>query len=862
MENLRQRLIQWTNSASVYIARFYDRVAKWAHKGLMYLEKFWAWFQSINFPNIPLSSIQWVLLFYTVFVILYGLATPVFEAGDELRHFGYVRHIIETGDLPVQDIEAASDTLYLQHGSQPPLYYLTAAVIASPFDLSDFDSYLMFNPYVRVDLPGFDGNKNLLLRDNWQPVFSGTSLAVYVLRLFGAALGAGTIWLVYRIGQIAAPQRPVAGIVAAAITAFNPMFLFMSASVNNTPLAILLNTAVIYLALLTMRESFDWRRSVLIGLLLGLSLLTKFTSWALVPPLVVLVIWLALRDRNWRGLAIQAASFVGFMLLIAGWWYVRNMQLYDDITGTSIMAQIAGLRPENFTFASVINEFQLFRMSYWGLFGLDNIQTGTLFYALVDFAVFISFGGIAFLVAQLVSIRRYSYIRLELTGLLFLLGITLTGMIGYFWWTMQTRAPEGYILFPIMGAINPLIAIGIVEMGWWLIFIMSPPDRSFVRATDAVDASALRRSFGWAMGLFGILALLVPLSTIAPEYQPPPKVTALPDGVSRVYADYGPVELVGYSRTDRRYTPGERVPVEFYWRVTEQTDEDLTLSLAFIDPNGEAIGFLDTYPGAGTLRTSTWEAGAIYRDAYSVGLLPLRIDGRFPFRVYVNWKGADEALSGIVDQNGDAMRAVMLDVGAVVAALPEEDTTSFIEISAIMPEAAAPGEFADTYRLTAFDFDLAAVTLYLDWQTIFAPAENHTVFAHIYDEDGRLVAQHDVFPDLPTRYWRSSENYITTHKFPLLNAAGELMLEPGTYEVRVGWYSNDGDELPRLPLKVDNPENPDEVVDAFSLLTFEVDTAGRILTPDIPELMIEETPEVEDTDEPINEPIDTPVDEE
>ena len=77
----------------------------------------------LNSINLPLSPIQWILLFYILLGIGYMTAAPVFEANDEIWHFGYLQHLRQTGSLPHQQPDSPEQTLYRQHGSQPPLYY-------------------------------------------------------------------------------------------------------------------------------------------------------------------------------------------------------------------------------------------------------------------------------------------------------------------------------------------------------------------------------------------------------------------------------------------------------------------------------------------------------------------------------------------------------------------------------------------------------------------------------------------------------------------------------------------------------------------------------------------------------------------
>ena len=61
------------------------------------------------------------------------------------------------------------------------------------------------------------------------------------------------------------------------------------------------------------------------------------------------------------------------VILVAGWWYWRNWQLYGDPTGLAVMLEIAGRRPAAPSLATLLGEFQGFRINFWGLFGAVNV---------------------------------------------------------------------------------------------------------------------------------------------------------------------------------------------------------------------------------------------------------------------------------------------------------------------------------------------------------------------------------------------------------------------------------------------------------------------------------------------------------
>ena len=735
--------------------------------------------------DIPLTQLQWILLLYIVCGLLYAFSTPIFEAHDEIWHFGFVQRLRSTGELPRQVFDG-KDTIYAQHGSQPPLYYGLMALLTAPFDISDAEDYRQLNPHVARGEPDSWGNKNLTMRDPTLNLWRGTGLAVTVMRLIGLAFGAGTIALVHRIGTIVAPQRSAVAFAAAAITAFNPMFIFISASVTNDSLAMLFNAALILLLLQGFRFGLTARRSLAISLLFAISCLTKLTSLALLPAMLVAAALIWWRRRDSRKLFLYLGSVALIWLLIAGWWFARNWQLYGEPSGMAMMANIAGPRGPTFDLGVLAGEFQHFRMSYWGIFGAQNIQLAAPFYLLLDLATFLGFIGCGFLILQLLAISDFGYARYELANLATLLCAVLAVALGALVWSTQTRVADGRILFPLIAAVSPVIAVGLVEIVWWTVFSLRPPNLEFVRAGDAVPKHVLHDAMRWQLRLLGIAAMLAPLTVIASQYGLPTTVPDAPPNARPVYAEFGDVALLAYERTDRRYSPGDSVRVTLFWRALSQSSSDNTLLLNLVDDHNQSIGRYVTFPGAGKLRTSTWHAGSLYRDEYAIPIHAAAA-GRYPFSLRVEWANlpADSAIAA-TNAEGERIAPVLLDIGAVVSARIGDAAYGFIDI----PTDSQP-LFDDWIRLERYFVDAELNELVLGWKTDSAPDDNYTVFAHLVDADGALLAQADAAPRLPTRYWRWGETYQTHHLLP----ADLPLLD---YFVRVGWYLNDGAGLPRL----------------------------------------------------------------
>ena len=341
---------------------------------------------------------------------------------------------------------------------------------------------------------------------------------------------------------------------------------------------------------------------------------------------------------------------------------------------------------------------------------------------------------------------------------------------------------QGRMLFPLTGVLAPLLAAGLVETSWWLVFSLRPPNLAFVRAGDAVPKPLLKRAMLWQLRILGLAAFLAPLSVIAVQYNAPETVESPSARARPVFAQYGDVALLAYERTDRRYSAGEDVRIRLYWQVAAQSPSDNSVHLRLVDDLGQTIGSYRTYPGAGKLRTSTWQAGAVYPDEYTIPISQAAY-GRYPFDLRVEWTG-ERGVIPAGDESGQQIEPVSLDIGAVVSLRQQTAARVFNEI----PTDDQP-VFDDAIRLEGFQVDIERNEIGLHWKADSAPEVNYTVFAHLLDENGEILSQADSPPRLPTRYWRWGEAFTTFHQFP----PGSSMLD---YQVIVGLYERD---LPGYP---------------------------------------------------------------
>jgi hypothetical protein len=735
-----------------------------------------------------------LVVFFVLVSTVYSIANPAFEAPDEVYHYPYIKHLADGKGLPVQKSETPD--LWEQEGSQPPLYYAVSALLTRWVNTDDLAQVRQLNPHATIGIPLAEDNKNMVIhgpRPEWP--WRGAILALHVVRLFSVLLGAGTLWGTGRLATCLFPHRPMVRPVAIMLTALNPMFLFIGASVNNDNMVCLLATwTVVLLTRLVLDGGTSRRRLVTAGVLIGLACLAKLSGLALVP-LAVLALGLARLERlrrqqggkslratvcqlavqdRWaelEALMLDLVTVLVPVLLIAGWWYWRNWTLYGDPTGLATMLAIFGRRKAAPGILGLLQEFQGFRISYWGLFGVVNVLLRPRWvYTLLDGLMILCLAGLArrtYLAVKGRRVPRRAW-ALALSAIwVLVVGASLVR------WTSMTKATQGRLVFPAIAVTSSFLAFGFL---------------SWVRPRHSHLAL-------WLLGLpLGLLAVATPFVAIRPAYPQPVLLTAaqLPASARPLGVSYGEgIVLRAIDIGDEATVPGGEFPVTLYWECTRSLDRNYSLYVHLFGHEGQALGQRDSYPGGGMYPTSQWRVGDIFADRYMVAVEP---DGQFPVAAEVEVGIYDLDTMRLLPARDAAGQPVgrpiigRIKVGA--ATTPAWPTTS--------REVTLQG-----VRLRGYDLLEGSVcrggqtVVRLHWQVTGDLAPDYSVFVHLVDDQGRMLGQGDGPPlggAYPTQYWEAGEYLIDEHVLQVAAVAG-----PGVGQIVIGLYDRrSGQRLPVL----------------------------------------------------------------
>jgi len=715
-----------------------------------------------------------VLLLYLTLALLHSAANPLFECPDETWHIGMAARLAQGGSLPVQ--RPGEDTPWRQEGNQPPLYYALLGGLTRLFrlPLDDLDAVCVLNSHASSGDASRIANRNQVLHSPAEAFpWRGAVLTLHLWRLVSVALGLLTVWATVNSVRLLFPDRPIWALGSGLLIAVNPMFLFITASVNNDNLVNAATATGLWLMALRFRyrgdrEGRPYRvQAVLLGLTLGAAALAKLSGLTLWPVALALLLCLAWRERQWRRGLLEMALVFAIALALCGWWFWRNWALYRDPFGLSVMLDIVGRRRA--TAADLLGEFQGFRWAFWGVFGWMNVLMPVWAYRALD--VWTALAALGLLIRTGRGLARA--LRTRAWGEEWAIGLGLLGyvavlFVAFLRWTAQTPASQGRLMFP---------AIGPISLGLW------------VGWEQIAQGLARSRSAGFILHILpsvflSLLALLAPVLWIAPAYRPP-DLPVPADILNPLDATFGDeFRLLGYDLRPSSLEPGETVDLTLYLEVLRPPTRDWSLFVHLVDDLDIILAQDDRYPRQGLVRATQLRAGERWAEVFRLrvpetAVAPARLSLKMGFYDRQTWERMPVA------GQADSLRYVSFgELALRPRPGPYPNPVSYrfgdrIELVGyeMAPRRVRPGE---------------AVVLTLYWKSLGPTEHDYTVFTHILEPPQTIWGQEDRPPTPPTSQWQAGEVYRETYT---LRVKPET--PPGFYEVEIGLYRT-GERL-RLP---------------------------------------------------------------
>jgi len=721
-------------------------------------------------PRRGVTPLLIVLAVYLSLALWYDSSTPILEASDERLHYAAVQSVAQGNGLPVLGADGAASNLGpRQEAGQAPLYYLLAGALTAPIHTEPIARTAEINPHSFIGQPSWlPYNKNLLLHDASERFpYHGLALAVHLGRWLSILFGGITVAMAFLLARQLFPASPGLWLLGAALAAFNPMVLFISASVDNDAAAMAVCTATTYWLVVGWRRGCSSSWLLVLGVLLGLGAMTKLSALGLVPVAGLVLSREAVCRRSIVWLMKSGLLVAVLAAMLGGWWYVRNAVLYGELTGLNAFLDVAGRRPPT-PAVEYVHELPGLWTAFWGVFGgFDILAPGWIYRC---FAVLTVAAGVGILVE---AAARRDWLRSAGWSLLLPLIWIAVECVALVRWTTLTMASSGRLLYPAIGSVAALAALGLLA---WV------PRRWSVGAAWSLTAL-----------LAGIAAAVPPLA-IRPAYAFPAALpaSAVPARLPAAGATFGDsLTLLGATWPGGPYQPGSTITVTLYWQARRVMPVNYSESIQLVGVGEEKVAQLDMLVGSGMLGTKQWQPGDIHRDTLSIKLPPSTVTAQ---RLLVRLSVYQWNHPGSLGVHSAAGEANELIAGAIAVQSPNAAAPAYPNsLDADFGGVAALRGYALSTS-TPHRGDTLTVTLY--WQGERHSPINYTVFVHVADEQDVKAGQHDGQPQdgqAPTSTWRQGDIVVDKIEIPIRADA-----PPGRYRVQLGMY--DLATMQRLPL--------------------------------------------------------------
>jgi hypothetical protein len=780
-------------------------------------------------PKIALS--HWPLgILIAVFCALaasISLLLPLNEAVDEESHFDLVRFIAENHRIPMTNQERAS---LGDKGDASPVYHGLVAVISQHVDVSPLPRRHTISaakqaiPYDTVLT-----TQDIHTQDELFP-FRGIVLAWRLARLVSIPLNVLTIVAAYLTALAIYPQQRLFALAVAGFVAFVPHFDFNSAVINDDNLVIPLVSFAIYYQVRIVQGDERARAFVMLGVLTGMAVITKYHSLVLLPEITFVFFVLAWRNRVvWKEWLKRWVWVMLSFVISTVWWFFFLFSRFNRVAELGLVGGLlAPLGDPTTTEAADLDLSSLsiswrwvgpvFR-SFWIVARPLHVSALEFAYLVLIILTVIAFIGLLRVTYQHVTTRQPGNWRLDivLLGLNLLLYLAIVAGRYQVFVARGTPPPpystQGRHLYPAIISIAFFYVLGwraaLEAFPWWRFRSVQETHSSNLVLAGAIS--------------FGLLTLSVAnfFFIVRPSYLPNLPIVALsPDEASISYRANGALveglSFVGYNLETRRRVDSV-LPVELYWQANATHDRDYVARLCLQDGEGETISCHWGYPAGGLYPTRAWDIGYLIRDERAVPLPVCLAAGNYELTLSV-WPLRDDVASTLIDETDPAQKP--LPLGSVRLMAPPEQAHSDVYL--------CTGEGCYTggpITLSQIRQTLTVVSYQRD-----ATNQAGDESMHFIPTDASVASPTGWLPFQDSRVYRCPDGQMfQTHTFIL-----DQSVPPGSYTLEINNQLREAFSLrvATRPRNFKSPPNPEtdlgiSVANQIDLLGYDVDLSPR-----------------------------------
>jgi 4-amino-4-deoxy-L-arabinose transferase-like glycosyltransferase len=435
----------------------------------------------------PLTAL---LILMTVLGVSWALLVPSWQSPDETWHFAYAQSLAERGALPgsARLPSFSADQVFASQAAGSGALAFSAAQARPDWSKRQFESYLAraAHPLSRSDGGGFNiesSNPPLIYLYDDIPYLlasAGTAFSqLYAMQIWNVTLLLATVigaWLL--IGEVVGKRR-LLQLVGAAAVGLLPMQTFIGTSITPDSMIVPLWTFSLWLGVRVIKRGRQ-RDAMAMCALTAAAILTKATSYALVPP-ILLALGIGCRrgtEGELRVVARRLFASGAFLVLPVAGWLALARALHRPAVNV-IPAAHAVHQPSysvggflsylaHFYFSGLPHPGDVFAYNVWlkggwGVFGWEDVPLPSWDYHLGAAILALVAVGIV-----VVVVRLRDRLRLQMAGFFVLAVVSLLGLLHITEYRSivngDGRLLQGRYLLPLSGLLGIGVAVLIARV--------------------------------------------------------------------------------------------------------------------------------------------------------------------------------------------------------------------------------------------------------------------------------------------------------------------------------------------------------------------------------------------------------------
>ncbi len=385
------------------------------------------------------------LLVLCIYYTIWNISQPYNSSPDEYMKYDLCKYIFENNSLPHGGDEAIRDSNWgISYAFEPYLSYIISA--------------------------GFMKIMSIFTADEFALVIA----ARFVSTLFMI----GFIYVLIKISQILFENKYKYLFIV--FIAFQPITAFLASYINNDSMALFSISIIVYSWILGLEHNWQDKYCILLGLGIGLCLLSYYNAYGYILCSVVLcLVSVILNKMHIKDIIKKVLIVFTIAFVIAGWWFIRNAIIYNgDVLGMSTQTEYAQkyaideLKPSNRLTPQQKDEgilemlfkdkwIRLTFKSFYGVFGYMTIQMPNIIYVVIFSIWAIGIIGCILGLNELFKCGNKEKIILNYT---FILAIIIVIILSLIYSYSSDFQPQGRYIMPIIIPFMYFISKGIEKI--------------------------------------------------------------------------------------------------------------------------------------------------------------------------------------------------------------------------------------------------------------------------------------------------------------------------------------------------------------------------------------------------------------